>query len=278
MPKKHLSILLSYIEHAYASTTELLKSLLEGGEITYDLLWALFKPNTEVYATCPEIDRPRCTRCNFGEERERPNRTKYFRLECRYFEWDGKLLGESTAVFEIERFKGVKTISHLDAFPLKYLPAEREVRTQLIEIGRQFVSLRGSHHVKYQGLAYYINQEGMVVSVSVDSRVMIDAAYFRKVNPNFPMSHVESSPRSSDDRFWLLPPPLPPTESGQVKNADVDANEMKDDDLLICSPIVYGYSLNDKLWSEQEESIPCAYTNRSSLLRCSEYSGGGLES
>jgi len=277
MPKNHLDILLAYIKHAYTSTTELLKSLLEGGEITYDLLWALFKPNTEVYATCPEIDRPRCARCNFGEERERPNRTKYFHLECRYFEWDGKILGESTAVFEIEKFKGVKTISHLDAFPLKYLPTEREERTQLIEIGREFISLRGTHHVHYQGLAYYINQQGMVVMVSVDSRIMIDAAYFRKANPNFPISQVDSSPRSSDDGFWIPPPPSPPTESGQVKNADVDASEMKDDDLLICSPVVYGYSLKDKLWGEQEECIPSAYTNRSSLLRGREYSEGELE-
>jgi hypothetical protein len=213
MLKKHLSILLDYIKQAYVSTTERLEPLMEGGEITYDLLWALFKPNTEVYATYPEIDRPRCVKCNFGEERERPNRTKYFHLECQYPEWDGKLLGQSTVVCKIEKFRGVKKISLLDAFPLKYLPTEREARMQLIETGLKFVSLRGTHHVQYQGLAYYRNQQGMLVSVSVDSRVMIDAVYFRKANPNFPISQVESSPRSLDDGLGLPPPPPSPNES-----------------------------------------------------------------
>src|SRR5208282_5027218 len=103
-------------------------------------------------------------------------------------------LGESTIVFEIEKFRGVKSISLLNVFPLKYLPNEREARTQLIENGRNFLLYRGTHHIQYQGLAFYKNQYGMPVSVSVDGRAIIDAAYFRKVNPNFPISEVESPP------------------------------------------------------------------------------------
>ncbi|KAF2455229.1 P-loop containing nucleoside triphosphate hydrolase protein [Lineolata rhizophorae] len=247
IPKKHLSVLLDFIKRTYASTTERLVPLLDGGEITYDLLWALFKPNTEVYANCPEIDRPRCVKCNFGEERERTNRTKYFHLECRYLEWDGKLLGESTVVFEIERFRGVKSISLLNAFPLKYLPSEREARTELIKNGRNFLSYRSTHHVQYHRLAFYRDKYGTPVSVSVDGRVIVDAAYFRKVNPNFRLSAVESSRRTTNDGL-LPPPPPPPSETGQVKNADVDVSGMKDEELLICSPVVYGFSLKDKLW------------------------------
>jgi hypothetical protein len=252
MPKKHLSILLEFIRSTYTSTTERLEPLLEDGEITYDLLWALFKPNTEIYARFSQIDRPRCAKCNFGEERERRNRTKYFHIECRYLDWDGKLLGESTVVFEIEKFKGVKKISLLEAFPLKYLPNGEEARTQLIENGRQFVSLRGTHHVEYQGLAFYKDRVGTLVSVSVDSRVIVDAGYFRKVNPNFPVPRLESFHFGSSGDLPVLPPPPPlsPTEAGEVKNADVDVHEMKDEDFLICCPVVYGFSLKDKLWGE----------------------------
>ena len=166
-----------------------------------------------------------------------------------------KLLGESTVAFEIKKFKGVKKISLLEAFPLKYLPTKEEARMQLIENGRQFVSLRGTHHVQYQGLAFYKDRFGTLVSVSVDSRIMIDAAYFRKVNPNFPIAHLESFCFGLDDD---LPPPPPspfPNQTGEVKNADVDVLEMKDEDFLICSPVVYGFSLKDKLWGKQPDGM-----------------------
>ena len=282
MPKKQLGILLELIKSTYASTTERLGPLLEDGKITYDLLWVLFKPNTEIYATQPEIDQSRCARCNFGEERERRDRTKYFYVECRYLNWNGKLLGESTVAFEIEKFKGAKKISLLDAFPLRYLPTEREARTELIENGRKFISLRGTHHVQYQGLAFYRDSFGKTVSVSIDSRVVIDAAFFRKSNPNFFIAplDVDSLPLESGDGFLLPPPPPPqlPNRVGEVKNAEVDVDEMRDEDLLICSPIVYGFSLKDKFWGEYADSPLCAYTNRRSLLRCREHSEGHMES
>jgi len=55
--------------------------------------------------------------------------------------------------------------------------------------------------------------------------------------------------------YPVPPPPLSPTKAGQVKNADVDVHEMKDEDFLICSPIVYGFSLKDKLWGEQPDDV-----------------------
>ena len=70
-PKKPLKILLNFIRSIYASIAEWLVPLLEGGKITYSLLWALFKPNTEVYTNCSEIDQSRCIKCTFGKERER---------------------------------------------------------------------------------------------------------------------------------------------------------------------------------------------------------------
>lgn len=90
--------------------------------------------------------------------------------------------------------------------------------------------------------------------MSVDSRIMIDAAYFRKVNPNFPIARLESFPFGLENDLPIAPP-LSPTETGEVKDADVDVDEMKDEDLLICSPVVYGFSLEDKLWGEQPDGI-----------------------
>lgn len=49
---QHLDLLINCVKSIYVPTTERLLPLLEYGEITYDLLWALFKPNTPICATC----------------------------------------------------------------------------------------------------------------------------------------------------------------------------------------------------------------------------------
>jgi len=46
---KHLNLL---IGKAYKTTTERLVPLLKHSEITFDLIWALFKPNDLLYTTC----------------------------------------------------------------------------------------------------------------------------------------------------------------------------------------------------------------------------------
>ncbi|KAK0870020.1 hypothetical protein LTR87_013486 [Friedmanniomyces endolithicus] len=67
----HIDLLLDFIESAYSSTTRRLRSLLKRNEITHDLLWVLFRPNAEIFTTCPGIEQPMCVRYNHGEERKR---------------------------------------------------------------------------------------------------------------------------------------------------------------------------------------------------------------
>jgi hypothetical protein len=65
----HLDLLVGYIKRTYTSTTERLGPLLEQHQITYDLLWTLFKPNTLAYTKCFGTSQPRCVRYEFGEEK-----------------------------------------------------------------------------------------------------------------------------------------------------------------------------------------------------------------
>ncbi len=51
MRQKHLGLLVDYTEATFESTVDQLSVLLGKQDITYDLLWALFIPNTEVYTT-----------------------------------------------------------------------------------------------------------------------------------------------------------------------------------------------------------------------------------
>src|SRR5450432_217733 len=89
----HLDLLINYIKEAYESITRRLAPLLERGEITYDLLWALFIPNSVAYATCSGTKKSRCIRYDFGEEKT-TNGVEYFHIEGRYWDFDGEVFGE----------------------------------------------------------------------------------------------------------------------------------------------------------------------------------------
>ena len=60
------------------SITKRLKPLLKNYKIIYNLLWALFKPNLEVYTTYPSTSKLRCVKFNYYKEKVRPSGPKYF--------------------------------------------------------------------------------------------------------------------------------------------------------------------------------------------------------
>ncbi|OJD10372.1 hypothetical protein ACJ73_09821 [Blastomyces percursus] len=65
---KYLLLLARHIKGAYAATKQHFTSLLQSGQINYDLLWALFKPGSHVYTTCLGTGKPRCVIFDAGEE------------------------------------------------------------------------------------------------------------------------------------------------------------------------------------------------------------------
>ena len=103
----------------------------------------------------------------------------------------------------------------------------------------------GQHHVYYRGNAFYL-EKGDYVEVPVDSRIMVDVAYFRKLNPNYARPQVNELARSSSsDGLWIL---WSDTEADEVKSNGLDAETMSKDDLMICSQTVCGWSFGNKCW------------------------------
>ncbi|KAK0648838.1 P-loop containing nucleoside triphosphate hydrolase protein [Cercophora newfieldiana] len=117
---EHLEILVDYVESTYNPIQQHLAELLTRQEITYDLLWALFRPNTEVYTTCAGTSAPRCVLYNHCEEKQRRDGSRYLYLNARYLNTDGTVLGETTVGIEIDHFRGAKRIESLLAYPLQY--------------------------------------------------------------------------------------------------------------------------------------------------------------
>ena len=107
---KYLDFLISFIKTTYAFITERLKPLFKNCEIIYNLLWALFKPNLEVYTTYPGTSELRYIKFNYSEEKTRLSGTKYFYLDYHYFDFNRKVFREATLRLIIKKFRKIKQI------------------------------------------------------------------------------------------------------------------------------------------------------------------------
>jgi hypothetical protein len=115
-------LLVDFIEKTYSSTTKQVATLLKHHEITYDLLWSLFKPNMIMYTTCIGTKKPRCVKYDFGEEKKLSNGIIYYSMQCCYLDFDGKTFGEVSTELPIFKFRGTRRIETLPTFPLQFHP------------------------------------------------------------------------------------------------------------------------------------------------------------
>ncbi|KAH4599395.1 hypothetical protein HBI82_168100 [Parastagonospora nodorum] len=193
-------LLLRYLDEDYTSVRKALKPMLKAGTITYDLVWALFKPNTIAFTpTYANKDDPRCFRVDFSYEYESwLTQAKSLVVDGRYLEYDGKHFGLGDHQVQIQAFKGHKKITSLSAYPLKYHKDPEGVRKQLIERGKKFVALQGMNYRLQKGIAY-MKHKNSVVRFNINGRVMIDPAIFRRINPNYQLSYIKHDELEQDE-------------------------------------------------------------------------------
>ncbi|KAH7385512.1 hypothetical protein DE146DRAFT_621615 [Phaeosphaeria sp. MPI-PUGE-AT-0046c] len=193
-------LLLKYLDEDYTSVRKALKPMLKAGTITYDLVWALFKPNTIAYTpTYGNKDDPRCFRVDFSYEHESwLTQAKSLVVDGRYLEYDGKSFGLGDHQVQIQAFKGHKKITSLSAYPLKYHKDPEGIKKQLIERGMKFVALQGMNYRLQKGIAY-MKHKNSVVRFNISGRVMIDPAIFRRINPNYQLSYIKHDELNQDE-------------------------------------------------------------------------------
>ncbi|KAK5093854.1 hypothetical protein LTS08_008813 [Lithohypha guttulata] len=238
---KALDLLIRTIKDRAKTSSERLDPLLREGKITYDLLWALFKANSHVITTCLGSGQVRCLQYNTGDEKKTEQGVEYFELQCQYLDFDGKVFGTVTERLPVERFHGARPITALDIYPLYFHPTPNKIMQSLIERGRTFMSLMGSHHRTYNGVAFRRVKDGLVRK-SVQSKIMIDADQFRKTIPSYARIIIKKTEEGFFSDFI--------TTQQRVMNGEMDLANLPDDKLVLCPPTVLGFSLNDKFWGE----------------------------
>ncbi|KAF4341104.1 TOB3 (member of AAA-ATPase family) [Fusarium beomiforme] len=300
--KQHLKILIKYLDHDFESTKESLYPMLKNGLITFELLWALWKPDTLAYTTTyGSASEPRVFKVESAHLHHSVMRGSYYHVEGKYMEFDGKRFGYGNTSVEIDSFQGAKKIRSLACYPLQYHHDEEKLRLDLIERGKKFASLSGVHYKSYKGIAFMKRRNGSVMKFNIQSsRAMIDPTIFRRINPNYSVSTVKPKDpdiiedetsesdcencdgcSDSDDaekvkfvkkvykddngdvhmvRFpkSMLKEEPENTELDELpsQNAEGDDNEetgvvdFTDEDYLIASPVVLGFSFSEKQWLE----------------------------
>ncbi|KAJ6576099.1 P-loop containing nucleoside triphosphate hydrolase protein [Mycena vulgaris] len=250
--KAHLNLLIEFLESEYASTLQKIGTLVDHGEVTFDLLWAVFVPGEILFALCETTDEPRAFRLKSIQQTRRwPTDTVDWDLTCEYVEADddataaAQRFGLATHSITIENFDGTRKITDLTAYPLKHHPAAERIRQKIIARGRKWSSLHGAHHKQYNGLASRRSERGRLV-VRVDGRIMIDRGTFARSEPGY----SRSTPRKG--LLGLLWDEMEDDEPRRKKTnlSSVAVEDLKEDDLLMATPIVYGFSLTAKRWFE----------------------------
>ncbi|KAK2594599.1 hypothetical protein QQS21_007684 [Conoideocrella luteorostrata] len=208
--RQQLKVLIKYLDKDYAKVKESLYPMLDSGIITFDCLWALWKPNTLVYSTTyGSAEDPRLFKVNMAVQHTSVLKGTSYIVDGKYLEFDGKQFGHGFVVEEIPEFQGTRKINSLPFYPLEYHSGESKLRQMLIERGKKFVSLNRAHYKAYSGVAYMKGKKGSVTKFHLQpSRIMIDPAIFRRINPNYFVSPVQpqdfdalSESGMSDDEY-----------------------------------------------------------------------------
>ncbi|KAI1836495.1 hypothetical protein DTO006G1_2704 [Penicillium roqueforti] len=187
----HLKVLVKYLDTDYADIKKTLYPLLEANTITFDLLWALYKPNTIAYTpTYGSTDEPRAFKIEYAVKESSFVKGQWYSVDGRYLEYDGKDYGFGTMSAEVDAFKGARKITSLSCYPLKYHRDAEALRASLVERGKRFVSLRGMNYRFHKGMAFYKKKRSLIIKVNINGRVMIDPAIHRRINPNYTISTV----------------------------------------------------------------------------------------
>ncbi|KAH7078952.1 P-loop containing nucleoside triphosphate hydrolase protein [Paraphoma chrysanthemicola] len=227
-----LGVALQYISEDYASTQASLTSLSEHDEITFDLLWALFPPNSIVYTKSNLMREPQILKLQKGEFGQLPSGARYYALNLQYLSHDGEKLGWAPKTIQIGQFDGAKKVYNLLVVPLDHLPEKEKVCAELTQRGKRYLELlnapRGTYQ-EYVGAAIAENRDVVVqdeykkVIFHVSGRIMLDSKIFLQQN----------------EYTDLLKP--------GVEN-EVDASSLSDTNLMFCNYCIGGFGFRQKKW------------------------------
>ena len=204
-----------------------------------------------LYTTCVDIKKPRCVKYNFDEEKKLSSGIIYYSMHCCYLDFDGKMFGEVSTELLIFKFRKTRRIKTLPTFPLQFHPDKCKLTADLIQCDQTFISLMKAHHCQCRNDAFFMQKNNRLFQIFIDSRIMIDAAFFHKMNLNYsqPCIIEPAKQNSLNDTYILFRGDDNSTNKrDKITSSKKEPTELEEHELIICCPTVPGFSFGDKLW------------------------------
>jgi hypothetical protein len=145
---------LQYIKEDHGGQIDDFERLTSFGEITYDLLWALFVPNSLAYHFHEFTEQHQIFLVRSVQYLRRQDKSFYLSLDCDIITRDGKSSGFARdSSLEIDEFQGARKIQDLIVFPLKYHADASVIRDLAIRRGKKFIQMVGPTYHEISGPA-----------------------------------------------------------------------------------------------------------------------------
>lgn len=144
---------INVIEEDQATALRDFAKLTSLQEITWDLLWALFTPNSLVFNRHEYTEQNRLLLVRRADYCERIDESKYLQVVCDAVSDDGAAFGYSRHYFEIDKYSGARPIAELEVYPLRFRPDKDVVYARAVELGKFYVQMPAHSYHEISGSA-----------------------------------------------------------------------------------------------------------------------------
>ena len=140
-----LETAVKFVEEEHGDNIANYDSLTAAGEITWDLLWALFTPNLLLYHYHELTEQHQVMRMKSIKQKRYTDNTPYWKISCDIVADDGLKFGfaKEPLPLEIPLYGGARKIVDLLLYPLRFRQDEAEIRAELIRRGKKYAGIDG---------------------------------------------------------------------------------------------------------------------------------------
>ncbi|KAH9838293.1 P-loop containing nucleoside triphosphate hydrolase protein [Rhodofomes roseus] len=207
-------------------------------QITYELLWALFRPNSYVHAYDTDIDQRYVACAKTLEYYESTQRGKWAEIECDIIIRDDLDLGLTRIKFEVDNFPGARSIFDLPIYPLEHYPDHDALYKAAVSRGKDYVG-SNLHFYQHHGAGtVHISdpddhgptmllmpgqeRKDRGQTLQIQERIMVDVESFYEYQPHSKfIRHVYRR---------------------------LDPTKLLEKDYLLCTPVLLGFCCATKAW------------------------------
>lgn len=273
--KEHAMLLQNILVKEFKTMIETSQDMKSKRVMTYEHLWTLFQPSATIFSRQDGQETAMTlVETRYGQDAKG---LPCFWLTCKYVDWDGAKFGTQKLNLSISSYTGTRSISSLKVYPLEYHHEPEALRERLIARGAKAEALAGPNYRAYQGVAWRHGAFGSKDKYNVKGRIIIDTYGWNRFDPTH---SIFVAPLNQRDRPRRLLRSNRHYDDGIIDDDDEedDEDDYSDDDSydddsgmpmdgafadeedaakhvpltieqqLICTPLLRGYSLKNKLW------------------------------